>query len=64
MARPAEYYPREIELASAIYRTLKQGRGALVQGLPEDGETTLVDGRFDLREVARSVLLEMASKAQ
>lgn len=51
-----QYNPREIEMASAIYRMLKQRRGALVQGVPEDGETTLVDGRFDLREVARSVL--------
>jgi hypothetical protein len=67
MARPAEHSPteytaREVGWASAMYRALKQLKGPLVQGLPSDGEVTLVDGRFDLREVARAILAETDSR--
>ena len=43
-------------LAAGIYRELRQTEGALVQGEPGDGDLTLIDGNFDLEQIAQRIL--------
>jgi hypothetical protein len=56
MSGPPSYSEGELRIARAIYRALRKNKGALVQGSPDDGEYTLIDGTFDLREIAKKIL--------
>jgi len=52
------YSPSELHLARLIYRALRrQTQNGVVSGAPSEGETTLIDGQFDLRRVARKILM-------
>jgi len=47
-------------IAVALYSVLRASRrGGLATGKPGTGVTTLVDGTFDLREVARLVVADL-----
>ena len=43
-------------IAKAIFDALRVEQGALVQGNPAEADSTLIDGSFDLRLVAKAVL--------
>lgn len=59
VAAPAE---ETLTLARALRDALRQASPeAFIQGDPEDGRLTVVDGRFDLRTVA-NLLAEVLSK--
>ena len=55
--RPAEA-ERVRAIARGIYEALERTEGALVQGEPEEGECTLLDGYFNLWAIA----LELAKR--
>jgi hypothetical protein len=59
MSGPRTYSKRELQIARAIYRAMKGKNGALVDGSPGEGDSTLIDGTFDLRKIARKVLAAM-----
>ena len=46
----------EREVARTLYLFFKSNRRALVQGEPWNDESTLIDGRFDLRLLASWLL--------
>jgi hypothetical protein len=52
------------ELAGAIYHALAsmQGRG-IVSGGTKRGEVTLIDGHFDLRKLAESIIRRLDRSA-
>ncbi len=56
MSAPPSKREAERKIGQAIYRAMKRNRSALIQGAPLKGEKTLIDGTFDLCQVAASVL--------
>jgi hypothetical protein len=62
MSGPRSYSEGELRIARAIYRVLRENKDALVDGSPEDDEHTLIDGIFDLREIAKSILQAISDR--
>jgi hypothetical protein len=56
MSDPTGYSESELRIARVLYHVLREHKGDLVRGSPENGEYTLVDGTIDLREIARKIL--------
>ncbi len=52
----------EAAISAELFSQFRKERNAFVQGDPANGQMTLIDGKFDLRAIARNLLRRLENR--